>query len=329
MLLHFFAVSRRMLLVSLASLMLLPLTVSAQTFPDKPIRISVGFPPGTGPDLLARIVGQRLSEIVKQPVVVDNKPGAGGQIATLAVAKGSSDGYNLLLGEAGSVSIAPAAFSKLPYDPAKDLVGVAELAFADFVLVVPSTSPYKTLGEMIQANRGKADSLNFATFGAGSPGHFGASEFGEQAGVKVEPVHFRSTGDAITAIVSAQVSGAWVSTALANAQIKGGRMRGLAITASTRSPMLPDVPTTAEAGMPKLRFSAWLGVLAPASTPTAVLEVLNKRLVEAVQAGEVKQKLIEAGFSVTGTGLADTERMLKAEGIRWGAVVRSVGFKGD
>jgi tripartite-type tricarboxylate transporter receptor subunit TctC len=304
-------------------------TASAQTFPDKPVRLTVGFPPGTGPDFLARVVGQRLNETMKQALVVDNKAGAGGQIASQLVARGSADGYNLLLAEAGSISIAPAAFSKLPYDPAKDFVGVAELAYADFVLVVPADSSYKSLTDLIRSNVGKTVPLNFATFGAGSPGHFGAVEFGAQAGVKVEPLHFRSTGDAVNAILSGQVSGAWVSTAIASSQIKGGKMRGLAITSSSRSVLLPDVPTTSEAGMPKLRFSAWLGVLAPASTSPAILESLNRFLVEAVQSPEVKKKLLDAGFSVTGTSLADTAKMLSMEASRWGGIVRSSGFKGD
>lgn len=325
----FFLQSRRLVLAALSTLAILPFAAMSQTFPDKPIRLTVGFPAGSGPDVLARVVGQRLSELVKQPVVIDNKPGAGGQIATLTVARGPADGYNLLLAEAGSVSIAPAAFSKLPYDAAKEFVGVAELAYADFVLAVPANSPYRTLDDMVKANKGKADPLNFATFGAGTPGHFGAAEFGDQAGVKVEPVHFRSTGDAITAIMSAQVSGAWISTAVAHAQIKGGKMRALAITATKRSSLLPEVPTTTEAGMPKLRFSAWLGVLAPSATPAALVDALNKRLVESVQSPEVTQKLVDAGFSVTGTSNADTDRMLKAEAARWGAIVRSTGFKGD
>jgi tripartite-type tricarboxylate transporter receptor subunit TctC len=267
--------------------------------------------------------------LLKQSVIVDNKPGAGAQIASQQVAKSAPDGYNLLLAEAGSISIAPAAFSKLPYDPSRELVGVAELAFADFVLVVPASSPYKTLGEMVSAHKGKADSLNFATFGAGTPGHFAAVEFGEQSGVKVEPIHYRSTGDAVSAIVSGSVSGAWVSVAVANGQIKGGKMRGLAITASQKSPLLPEVPTTAEAGMPKLNLSAWLGVLAPAGTPAPVLDLLNKRFVEAVQSVEVRQKLVEAGFTVTGTSRTETDRMLKAEAGRWGALVKSTGFRGD
>lgn len=305
------------------------ISASAQNFPDKPIKMAVGFPPGTGPDILARVVGVKLSEILKQPVVIDNKPGAGAQIATQQIAKSPADGYNILLAEAGSISIAPAAFTKLQYDPARELTGVAELAWADFMLVVPVNSPYKTLSEMVNSNKSASSVLNFGTFGAGSPGHFGAVEFGMQANVKVEPIHFRSTGDAVTAIVSGDVAGAWVSTAVASAQVKGGKMRALATTGKARSALLPDVPTTAEAGMPKLNFSAWLGVVAPANTPAAVLEILNKSLVQAVNAPEVKQKLVEVGFAVTGANRPETEKMLKAEAARWGAIVSTSGFKGD
>ncbi len=320
---------RRMAAAAVLGALLLPTSLWAQTYPDRPIRLYVGFPPGTGPDVLARLAGQRLSELLKQPVLIENRPGAGGQIASQAVAKAAPDGYSLLLAEAGSISIAPAAFTRLPYDPSKELAGVAELAYADFVLVVPPTSPYGSLADMVRANKGKADPLNFATFGAGTPGHFGAAEFGEQAGVKIEPVHFRSTGDAVTAIISGQVAGAWVSTAVAASQVKGGKMKALAITARTRSPLLLDVPTTAEAGMPRLGFSAWLGVLAPSGTPPAILDQLNGRLVEAVKSADVQQKLVDAGFSVTGTTRPDTDRMLKAESVRWGTVVKNTGFKGD
>lgn len=308
---------------------LFSVAANAQTYPDKPVKISVGFPPGTGPDILARVVGIKLSELIKQPVVIDNKPGAGAQIATQLVSKSPADGYNILLAEAGSISIAPAAFSKLQYDPTKELTGVAELAWADFMLVVPVNLPYKTLADMVNANKSGNSVLNFGTFGAGTPGHFGAVEFGSQAHVKVEPIHFRSTGDAVTAIVSGDVAGAWVSTAVANAQVKGGKMRALATTGKARSALLPDVPTTAEAGMPKLNFSAWLGVVAPSGVPASVLDALNKSLVQAVNAPEVKQKLIEVGFAVTGANRADTEKMLKAEAVRWGGIVASSGFKGD
>jgi len=316
------------ILLSLSAIAVAPFAI-AQGFPEKPLRVSVGFPAGTGPDLLARVVGQRLAQDVKQAVVIENKPGAGGRIATRFVVGERPDGYNLLLAEAGSVSIAPAAYAKLAYDPDQDLVGVAELAWADFVLIVPAASPYQTLAQMAADNQRKEKPLYFATFGAGSPGHLGAVAFGMQAQVKVEPIHYRSTGDAVTGIIASDADGAWVSTAVASAQLKGGKVRALAITAKARSPLIPTVPTTAEAGMPGLDFSSWLGVLAPAGTPDAVLDILNQQLRVALRDPDVRQKLIEAGFSVTGTDRVATERMLRAEAERWHGIVKASGFQGD
>jgi tripartite-type tricarboxylate transporter receptor subunit TctC len=318
---------RTLLAASLA--LAAPSLVLAQAYPDHPVKLVVGFPPGTGPDVVTRLLGQRLESSLKQSVVIDNRAGAGGQIATQAVAKSPADGYTLLLGEVGSISIAPPAFSKLPYDPAKELAVVAEVVRSDFLLVVPVQSPNKTVADFVKAAKASKDRVNFATFGAGTPGHFGAEMLAEQGGFKVEPIHYRATGDAITAIVAGDVQGAFVSTALGSAQIKAGKMRALATTAATRSPLLPEVPTFTEAAMPKVDFSAWFAVFAPAGTPAAVLDSLSQQVVAAVQAPEVKQKLVDAGFTVTGTPRADTERMVKAEAARWAAVVKATGFKGD
>ncbi len=321
--------TRRELLLASAALALPVLPAMAQTFPDKPLRLTVGFPPGSGPDVAARLIATRLAELLKQQVVVENKAGAGGQIAAQGVAKSPADGYGLLLGEVGSIAIAPPAFSKLPYDPAKELVGISEVVRSDFLLVVPATSPLQSVADFVKAAKARSDRTNFGTFGAGTPGHFGAELFGEAAGFKVEPIHYRATGDAVTAIVAGDVAGAFVSTALGAAQVKGGKMRALATTAPARSTLLPDVPTFAEAGFPKIDFGAWFVVFAPAGTPAAAIDVLNRQLVAAVQSPEAKTKLQEAGFSVVGSSRADTEKMLKAEAARWAAVVKATGFKGD
>jgi tripartite-type tricarboxylate transporter receptor subunit TctC len=307
----------------------LPSLGLAQAYPDKPLKLIVGFPPGTGPDVVTRLVGQKLEAGLKQPVVVENRAGAGGQIATQGVAKSPADGYTLLIGEVGSIAIAPPAFSKLPYDPAKELAVVAELVRSDFLLVVPVQSPHKTVADFVKAAKAGKDRQNFATFGAGTPGHFGAEMLAEQGGFKVEPIHYRATGDAITAIVAGDVQAAFVSTALGSAQIKAGKMRALATTAPSRSPLLPELPTFAESGLPKVDFSAWFALFAPAGTPPAALDTLNKQAVAAVQSAEVKQKLVDAGFTVTGTSRADAEKMVKAESTRWAGIVKQTGFKGD
>lgn len=312
----------------IACLLWAPLLALAQ-YPDKPVKLTVGFPPGTGPDVVARTLGNKLGELLKQNLVIDNKAGAGGQIAAQSVAKSATDGYTLLLGEVGSISIAPAAYSKLPYDPLKELAPIAEVVRADFVLVVPATSPSADVKAFVDAARARTDRTNFATFGAGTPGHFGAEVFADMAGFKIEPVHYRATGDAVTALIAGDVQAAFVSTALAAPQVKGGKMRALATTAAVRSTLLPDVPTFTEAGWAKLDFTAWFALFAPAGTPPAVLDQLNRLAVAAVQAPEVKAKLQEAGFTVLGTGRADTERLVRAEAQRWAGVVKATGFKAD
>lgn len=318
---------RRQLLACLAATAL-P-AAHAQTWPERQLKLVVGFPPGTGPDIVARTLGQRLGEVLKQSLVVDNRAGAGGQIAAAAAAKSPPDGYTLLLGEVGSISIAPAAFSKLPYDPARELAPVAEVVRSDFVLVVPAASPAKTVAEFVAASKGRKEKVNFGTFGAGTPGHFGAEVFGEMAGFAVEPIHYRATGDAVTAIAAGDVQAAFMSTALAMAQVKGGRVRALATTAPQRAAALPDVPTFTEAGYPKADFSAWFALFAPAGTPPAVLDTLQRATAATLQTPEVQAKLVEAGFSVTNLSRDATAKMLKAEAQRWAQVVKASGFKGD
>ncbi len=313
-------IPRRQALLALSASVLVCFALpaaQAQTFPDHPLKLIVGFPPGTGPDVVARLVGQKLGDNLKQSVAVDNRTGAGGQIATQAVAKSPADGYSLLLGEVGSISIAPPAFSKLPYDPAKELVVLSEVVRSDFLLVVPVSSPSQTVADFMKAAKAKAERVNFATFGAGTPGHFGAEMLAEQGGFKIEPIHYRATGDAVTAIVAGDVQAAFVSTALGAAQIKSGKMRALATTAQTRSALLPEVPTFTEAALPN-----------DAGT-NAQWAQLAQQIAAAVKSPEVRQKLQDAGFTVTGTTRAEAERMVRAEAPRWAAVVKATGFKGD
>jgi tripartite-type tricarboxylate transporter receptor subunit TctC len=313
----------------LATTGLLPGLAAAQGYPERPVKLTVGFAPGTGPDILARTLGQKLGDVQKQTLVVDNRAGAGGQIAAQLVAKSPADGYSLLIADVSAISIAPAAFAQLPYNPTKELIAVSEVARTDFLLVVPTTSPARTLADFVKTAKASANKTNFATFGAGTPGHFGAEMLAEQAGFKVEPIHFRATGDAVTAIIAGDVQAALVSTALGVAQIKGGKMRALATTAPTRSPLVPDVPTFTESGFPKADFSAWFAIFVPTGTPASIIATLNTQLIAAVQSPEVRQKLEEAGFSVLGTSQADVTRMVSAEAVRWAGVVKATGFKGD
>ena len=301
----------------------------AQAYPSRPVRLTVGFAPGTGPDVVTRLLGQKLSETMGQPFVIENRAGAGGQIAAQFVAKSAPDGYNLLIADMSAISIAPAAFSKLAYDPLLELIPVSEVVRTDFILVVPATSPAKTYAAFVKAAVANKDLVNFGTFGAGTPGHFGAEMLAKQGGFKIVPVHFRATGDAVTALIAGDVQAALMSTALATAQIKGGKMRALATTAPTRSPMLPDVPTFAESGYPKADFSAWFCLFVPAGTSGAVIATLNMQVLAAAQNPDLRRRLEEAGFSIIGTSPEAAKRMIAAETIRWKKVVTATGFKGD
>lgn len=324
-------VTRRHLLAGSIALTLgsaLP-TAWAQVYPDKPVKLAVGFAPGTGPDLLARTAGQQFADLIKQSVVVDNRSGAGGQIAAAATAKSPADGYNLLLADLSSISIAPAAFSKLPYDPQKQLIPVTEIARTDFVLVVPASSPARNMDEFARLAKAQGGKVNFATFGAGTPGHFGAVMLAEMAGYKTEVIHYRQTADVITALGSAEVQGALMSTPLAMAQVKGGKMRALATTAAKRSALLPEVPTFTESGYPKADFSAWFVIFVPAGTSQPVMDLVQREMVKAVQTPETRKRLEEAGFTVSGSSQAEARKMVQAETVRWAEVVRNSGFRGD
>jgi tripartite-type tricarboxylate transporter receptor subunit TctC len=307
--------------LALAASLGLPGVAVAQ---DGSRRLIVGFPPGTAPDLVARALAQAMGG----NVIVDNRTGAGGQIATNTVAKSTEPGM-LLLGELGSIAIAPAAFSRLPYDPVRELAIVSEVVRSNFLLVVPATSPAQDLAGFIAAARASREPVLFGTFGAGTPGHFGGEMLAEQAGFKIEPVHYRSTGDAVAALVAGDVRAAMVSTALGVAQVRGGRMRALATSASQRPAQLPDVPTFAEGGLPNLAVSSWFAIFAPANTPEATLEALSREVITAVQTPALRQTLGDAGFTVTGTSRAESQRMWQSEAERWAAVVKATGFRGD
>lgn len=313
-------------LLSAACLAFLSATASA-TYPEQPIRLMVGFPAGTGPDIVARTVGDQLSKEIGQSVVVENKAGAGGQIAAQSAAHSPANGYNILMGEVGSISIAPETTAQLAYKPVEEFDPITEAVRANFVLVIPADSPYNTLKEFIAAAKGNTDRFNIATFGAGTPGHFGAEMLAEAGGFKIEPVHYRSTGDAVAAIISGQVQGAFVTTAMAAPQLAGGKMRALAITGTERTKMLGDIPTFNEQGMPEVDFGAWFAFFAPKGTPEAALNILNQKIVAALQADSVRKTLEGNGFVIVGSERKALAELLTSEQKRWAGVVKKTGFK--
>lgn len=301
----------------------------AQPYPAKPVRMIVGFPAGTGPDIAARVLAQKLQETSQYNVVVDNKPGAGGLIAAQEAARAAPDGYTIMLGEVGQLSIATSSYSKLPYDVQRDFAPVSQVVSADFVLLTnPEKNTSKTAREFAAWAK-QQPKFFMATFGAGTPGHFGAYMFGEAAGVAVEPVHFKSTGDAVGALLGGDVPAVFASMALALPNVKAGKMRALAVSGGSRASALPEVPTLKEEGFANLEFSAWFGVVAPAKTPVEILDKLSADVIKAVSSPETRAKLQDMGFKVTGTSRAEFAKIIRDDTVVWGKAVRGTGFKAD
>lgn len=298
-------------------------------YPTKSVRLIVGFPAGTGPDIVARLLGQKLSEAWGMGVVVDNKPGAGGLIAATEAARAAPDGYTLMLGETGQLAIAPNSYSKLPYDVQKDFVPVSQVVSADFVFLVnPLKVPSKNIKEFVDWSK-QQKGLFMATFGAGTPGHFGAYMFGDALKLKPEPVHYKSTGDALTGLFGGDVQGVFATPGLAAANVKAGKLLALASTGPVRSGILPDVPTFKEQGYADMEFSSWFGIVVPAKTPADIVAKLNSDIVKAVRSTDGKAKLEEAGFRVTGTSRDEFVKIIGADTAKWGKAVVATGFKAD
>ena len=313
-------------LLASTCLALLSATATA-AYPEQPVRLMVGFPAGTGPDIVARTVGDQLAKELGQSVVVENKAGAGGQIAAQSAAHSQANGYTILMGEVGSISIAPETTAQLSYKPIEEFDPITEAVRANFVLVIPANSPYKTLAEFVSTAKQQENRFNIATFGAGTPGHFGAEMLAEAGGFKIEPVHYRSTGDAVAAIISGQVQGAFVTTAMAAPQLSSGKMRALAITGSERTKMLSDIPTFHELGMPEVDFGAWFAFFAPKGTPEEALNTLHDKIVAALQADGVRTTLENNGFVIVGSDRKALSDLLNSEQKRWSEVDKKTGFK--
>lgn len=305
--------------------------VQAQTtYPNRPVRLIVGFPAGTGPDIVARILAQKLSEgWGNMGVIVDNKPGAGGLIAASEAARATPDGYTLMLGETGQLSIAPSSYNKLPYDPVKDFAPISQVVSSDFVLLVnPQKVPAKNVKDFVNWTK-QQNGLFMATFGAGTPGHFGAFIFGDAIKMKPEAIHYRTTADALGGLFSGDTQGVFASVGLAAPNVKAGKLVALGSTGATRTSALPDVPTIKEQGYSNLEFSSWFGVVAPSKVPADILAKLSADIQKVVKAPEGKAKLEDTGFRVTGTTRDEFTRIIAADTVTWGKAVAATGFKAD
>lgn len=315
---------------ALAAMPVVPAHAQTANFPDHPVRLVVGFPPGTGPDIVARLLAQKLSENWGgTAVVVDNKPGAGGVIAAGEAARAQPDGYTLMLGEVGQLAIAPNSYSKLAYNVQRDFAPISQVVTSDFVLLTnPDRVPARNIKEFVAWAGGQKD-LFMGSFGAGTPGHFGTYIFGSAIGIKAEPVHYKSTGDVLTGTMSGDVAATFATVGLSMPNVKAGKFIALGSSGTSRHPGLPDVPTFAEQGYPKVQFGSWYGVVAPAGTPKPILVKLESDVRKATQSPDLKAKIENAGFQVTGTSADEFARFIGSETARWGTAVAATGFKAD
>lgn len=314
------------ILAGLAVLML-PFGAMAQDFPSKPIKLVVPFPAGGPNDTIARVVGQRMAEILGQSIVIDNRGGAGGVLGTDFVAKSDPDGYTIAITSAGALAISVSLQQKLPYDPVKDLKAVTLVAKVPEMLVVATNVPVKNMKELVALAKSKPGQLNFASSGPGSMPHLAGELLKIAAKIDIVHVPYRGAAPAVNDLLGQQVQMVFLDLPVLIPHVQSGKLKPIAIGSPQRVPALKDVPTTAEAGLPEIVAENWYGMVAPGGTPQAVVDKLNKAAVEAMKSPEVKEKLAAQGAILIGNTPAEFSAFLKSEITKWAGVAKAAGIK--
>ncbi len=303
-----------------------PQLAQAQAYPARPIRLVVTYPAGGGADLMARLVAPRMGEALGQPVVVENKGGASGQIGAGEVARAAPDGYTLML-DASSFAVNPSLYSRLPYDSAKAFTPVAVLARFPNVLVVTPTFAARDVAELMALARAKPGSVAFASSGNGSAQHLAGELFRQKAALDLTHVPYKGGAPALNDVIGGQVPLFFANMASSLPHVKAGRLRALAITGGKRSAALPEAPTMAEAGVPGFEVYEWNAIFAPAGTPAAVIAKLAAAIEKAVNSPDFQERVSALGGELTGYGPIEAERFIRQQAELWGAVVRAGNVK--
>ena len=300
---------------------------AAEEYPTRPIRMLVGFAPGGGTDLTARPVAQKLGELLGQQVIVENRPGVGGNIATELVVRAAPDGYTLLMGTIAALSINPTLYRDLTFDPEKDLAPVIQVVDVANVLALHPSVPANSVKELIAL--AKQRSLSAGSSGIGATGHLSIELFNLLAGVKLVHVPYKGGGPAMTDLVGGQVDLVFATTASAGPQMKGGRIKGIAVTTARRSALMPELPTVAEAGVPGFEVNNWYGLVAPAKTPRAIIDRLNAATTKVLNSPEVKATLYGQGLDPAPGTPEQFGAYIRSERIKWAKVIRDSGAKAE
>lgn len=302
---------------------------AASSYPVRPIRIIVQFQPGTSTDILARFIGQKLTEAWGQQVVIDNRSGAGGLIGTEIGAKAAPDGYTLTMAVSSGFAINPSLYPKLPYDVLRDFAPITNIALTPQTLVANPAFAAKTLKELLALARAQPGQLHYASLGVGSTSHLTMEMLRAAAGVKLNHVPFKGSPAAHAELFSGQIPIMFDAIPAVLPHVRAGRLRALGIGSSVRSPFLPEVPTIAESGFPGFEAVGWIGIAAPAKTPPAVLERLNAEIRRIIDTPETQERLTSLAFTPVGDSREAFARFIKSEIVKWGKAVRDSGAKAE
>jgi len=303
--------------------------VTAQAWPSKPIKYIVPFAPGGTTDILARTVGEKLSVALGQPVIIENKPGAGGGVGAEFVAKAAPDGYTIMGGTISTHAINASLYKNLPYDPIKDFVPIVLLARVPNMLVVNVDIPAKSVPELIALLKANPGKYSFASSGNGTSQHLSGELFKSMSGTEMQHIPYKGSPPALQDVVGGQVTMTFDNITTAWTLAKAGKLRALAVTTASRSAVAPDVPTLAESGLAGFEVSSWQGVFAPAGTPPDIVRRLNAEIVKILNTPDVKEKLVSLGLDVGGNTPEEFLVMVKAEVVKWADVVKKSGAKVD
>ncbi len=301
----------------------------AQTYPSKPIRFVVPYPAGGPLDTVARLLGQKVAESIHQPVIVDNKPGAGGNIGADAVAKAAPDGYTILMGAVATHAINPTLYAAIPYDPVKDFIPVTQIASTPNVLVVNPAVPAANVREFIAYAKANPGKLNFGSGSTGSAGHLAGELFKTMAGIDMTHVPYKGAAPAMNDLIGGQIQLMFDNLSSSLAQMRAGKVRALAVTTARRSALAPDLPTIAESGLPGFDINTWFGIFVPARTPREIVDRLHGEFTKALATPDVREKMLNLGAEPVGSTPAEFAAYIRAEGDKYARVIKASGARAD